>query len=123
MNVTAERSTTRVRGLSRSASTTACSSSGVVYGSSSPVIAARVPSGARDVSRDKASGSALSIAQQAVQALVGSMMQHLCESSYVGDERACEVHVSNVRRKIERDAARPERLVTVRGVGYKLVAR
>ena len=50
------------------------------------------------------------------------IMQHLWESSYVGDQRACDIHVSNIRRKIERDAAHPERLLTVRGVGYRLVA-
>ena len=50
------------------------------------------------------------------------LMQHLWESSYVGDQRACDIHVSNLRRKIETDPAKPERLVTVRGVGYKLVA-
>ena len=50
------------------------------------------------------------------------LMQHLWASEHVGDEHACEVHISNLRRKIERDAARPQRLVTVRGVGYKLVA-
>jgi two-component system response regulator RegX3 len=50
------------------------------------------------------------------------LMQHLWASAHVGDEHACEVHVSNLRRKIERDASRPERLVTVRGVGYRLVA-
>jgi two-component system, OmpR family, response regulator RegX3 len=49
------------------------------------------------------------------------VMQHLWESDYVGDEHACDVHVSNLRRKIEGDPAQPERLVTVRGVGYKLV--
>jgi two-component system response regulator RegX3 len=49
-------------------------------------------------------------------------MQHLWESSYVGDQRACDIHVSNIRRKIEGDPARPERLLTVRGVGYRLVA-
>jgi two-component system, OmpR family, response regulator RegX3 len=49
------------------------------------------------------------------------IMQHLWQSSYVGDERACDVHVSNLRQKIERDAARPERILTVRGVGYRLV--
>jgi DNA-binding response OmpR family regulator len=49
------------------------------------------------------------------------IMQHLWESDYVGDERAADLHVSNIRRKIERDPDRPERLVTVRGVGYKLV--
>jgi two-component system, OmpR family, response regulator RegX3 len=48
------------------------------------------------------------------------IMRHLWNSSYVGDERACDLHVSNIRRKIERDPARPERLVTVRGSGYKL---
>jgi two-component system, OmpR family, response regulator RegX3 len=48
------------------------------------------------------------------------IMAHLWNSSYVGDERACDLHVSNIRRKIERNAARPERLVTVRGSGYKL---
>jgi two-component system, OmpR family, response regulator RegX3 len=50
------------------------------------------------------------------------IMQHLWQSSYVGDERACDVHVSNLRRKIEPDPAKPARLVTVRGVGYRLLA-
>jgi two-component system, OmpR family, response regulator RegX3 len=49
------------------------------------------------------------------------LMQHLWASEHVGDEHACEVHISNLRRKIERDPGRPERLVTVRGLGYKLV--
>jgi two-component system, OmpR family, response regulator RegX3 len=49
------------------------------------------------------------------------LMQHLWDSRYVGDQRACDIHVSNLRRKVERDHARPERIVTVRGVGYKLV--
>jgi two-component system response regulator RegX3 len=49
------------------------------------------------------------------------LMQHLWDSRYVGDQRACDIHVSNLRRKVERNHARPERIVTVRGVGYKLV--
>jgi len=49
------------------------------------------------------------------------IMEHLWQSVFVGDERACDVHVSSLRRKIERDPAQPERIVTVRGVGYKLV--
>jgi DNA-binding response OmpR family regulator len=32
------------------------------------------------------------------------------------------VHISNLRRKIEKDPAQPERLVTIRGLGYKLIA-
>jgi DNA-binding response OmpR family regulator len=39
-----------------------------------------------------------------------------------GDHRSIDVHVSNLRRKLERDPGAPRRLVTVRGVGYKLVA-
>jgi DNA-binding response OmpR family regulator len=50
------------------------------------------------------------------------LMQHLWASEHVGDEHACEVHISNLRRKIEKDPSQPERLVTVRGMGYKLVA-
>ena len=50
------------------------------------------------------------------------LMQHLWASEHVGDEHACEVHISNLRRKIERDPTQPERLVTVRGMGYKLIA-
>ena len=49
------------------------------------------------------------------------LMQHLWASEHVGDEHACEVHISNLRRKIEQDPSRPQRLVTVRGMGYKLV--
>jgi len=49
------------------------------------------------------------------------IMQHLWNSTYVGDQRACDIHVSNLRRKIEDDPGRPQRIVTVRGVGYKLL--
>ena len=49
------------------------------------------------------------------------IMEHLWESDWVGDEHAADVHISNLRRKIERDPASPERIVTVRGFGYKLV--
>jgi two-component system response regulator RegX3 len=50
------------------------------------------------------------------------IMQHLWGSEHVGDERATDVHVANLRRKLERDPARPVRLLTVRGAGYKLGA-
>jgi two-component system response regulator RegX3 len=50
------------------------------------------------------------------------LIRHLWESDFVGDRRAIDVHVSNLRRKIEQDPRKPRRLVTVRGVGYKLVA-
>jgi two-component system, OmpR family, response regulator RegX3 len=50
------------------------------------------------------------------------IMQHLWQSDYVGDARACDAHVSTLRRKVERDRMHPERIVTVPGFGYKLVA-
>lgn len=49
------------------------------------------------------------------------ILEHLWQSSYVGDEHASDVHISNLRRKLERDPSNPQRLVTVRGFGYKLV--
>jgi DNA-binding response OmpR family regulator len=48
------------------------------------------------------------------------ILRRLWQTEYVGDERACDSHIVNLRRKIERDPANPERIVTVRGVGYKL---
>jgi two-component system response regulator RegX3 len=50
------------------------------------------------------------------------LVHHLWESDIVGDRRAIDVHVSNLRRKLERSPRTPERLLTVRGVGYRLVA-
>jgi DNA-binding winged helix-turn-helix (wHTH) protein len=48
------------------------------------------------------------------------ILQHLWHTDDVGDERACDAHVANLRRKIERDPSHPQRLVTVRSVGYAL---
>jgi DNA-binding response OmpR family regulator len=50
------------------------------------------------------------------------IMQHLWDSTYVGDQRACDIHVSNLRQKIEEDPGYPRRVITVRGIGYKLSA-
>ena len=38
------------------------------------------------------------------------IMEHLWDAAYVGTARAADVHVSNLRRKIEDDPARPRRL-------------
>ena len=50
------------------------------------------------------------------------IMEHLWQTPYVGDTRACDAHISNLRRKIERDPTHPERILTVREVGYKLAS-
>ncbi len=39
---------------------------------------------------------------------------------YVGDTKTLDVHIKRLRAKIEPSPNRPERIVTVRGVGYKL---
>jgi DNA-binding response OmpR family regulator len=49
------------------------------------------------------------------------LLEHLWQSPHIGTQRACDVHISNLRRKIERDPAHPERILTVREIGYKLV--
>lgn len=40
-------------------------------------------------------------------------------SDYVGDERTVDVHVRALREAIEPDPSKPDRIVTVRGVGYR----
>ncbi len=50
------------------------------------------------------------------------ILRRLWDSDYIGDEHVCDVHISNLRQKIEHDPSRPRRILTVRGAGYKLVA-
>ncbi|MEW6307608.1 MAG: response regulator transcription factor [Bacillota bacterium] len=39
---------------------------------------------------------------------------------FAGDTRTVDMHISNLRDKLEPDPARPRYIVTVRGVGYRL---
>jgi two-component system response regulator RegX3 len=48
------------------------------------------------------------------------IMEELWQSEFSGDVRACDVHISNLRQKIERDPQDPKLVLTVRGVGYRL---
>jgi two-component system response regulator RegX3 len=50
------------------------------------------------------------------------IMEELWQTEFDGDERACDVHISNLRQKVERDPQNPELVLTVRGVGYKFEA-
>ena len=50
------------------------------------------------------------------------LVRELWGSEYVGDRRACDTHVVTLRRKLGDDGATPKRLVSVRGVGYRLLA-
>jgi two-component system response regulator RegX3 len=48
------------------------------------------------------------------------ILQHAWETTFVPDVRACDVHIANLRRKIEPEPSNPVRVLTVRGVGYRL---
>lgn len=50
----------------------------------------------------------------------GQLIDRVWGADYVGDTKTLDVHVKRLRSKIEQDPAKPERLVTVRGLGYKL---
>jgi len=47
------------------------------------------------------------------------IMEELWQTEFRGDVRACDVHVSNLRQKVERDPQNPELVLTVRRVGYR----
>lgn len=49
----------------------------------------------------------------------GQLIDRIWGSDYVGDTKTLDVHVKRLRSKIEKDPSNPERLVTVRGLGYK----
>ncbi len=49
-------------------------------------------------------------------ALLASVWEH----GYYGDERIVDVHIRRLRTKIERDPGRPQLVVTMRGMGYRL---
>lgn len=48
------------------------------------------------------------------------LLENVWGYDYFGDERVVDVHMAKLRKKLEDDPASPRRLVTVRGVGYKL---
>jgi two-component system response regulator RegX3 len=52
----------------------------------------------------------------------GQIIDRVWGSDYFGDTKTLDVHVKRIRSKIEDDPARPEHLVTVRGLGYKFQA-
>ncbi|UMG91834.1 response regulator transcription factor [Nocardioides sp. TF02-7] len=49
-----------------------------------------------------------------------SLLEHVWEQGFFGDERIVDVHVRRLRKKLETDPGSPVLLVTVRGLGYRL---
>jgi two-component system, OmpR family, response regulator RegX3 len=50
------------------------------------------------------------------------LMDRVWGSDYVGDTKTLDVHVKRLRAKVELDPSQPERIVTIRGLGYKYVS-
>ena len=49
----------------------------------------------------------------------GQLIDRVWGSDYVGDTKTLDVHVKRLRAKLEADPAAPNRIVTIRGLGYK----
>ncbi len=47
------------------------------------------------------------------------LIQKVWDYEYVGDQRVVDVHIGQIRKKIEGDGSQPNPIQTVRGVGYK----
>jgi two-component system, OmpR family, alkaline phosphatase synthesis response regulator PhoP len=47
------------------------------------------------------------------------IMEQLWDGEFYGELRTADVHVRNIRRKIETDPRKPRYILTVRGMGYK----
>jgi len=52
-----------------------------------------------------------------------SLLEHVWDQGFFGDERIVDVHVRRLRKKLEREPRTPSTLVTVRGLGYRLDVR
>ncbi|MCL6517845.1 response regulator transcription factor [Alicyclobacillus sp.] len=66
----------------------------------------------------------LYLARHAGQALTREqLLTEVWGYEYTGDSRIVDVHVSHLREKLEEDPRHPRRILTVRGVGYKLAGR
>jgi DNA-binding response OmpR family regulator len=49
-----------------------------------------------------------------------AILNFLWGGGFIGDERTIDVHIHNLREKLEIDPQRPKYLLTVRGFGYRL---
>jgi two-component system response regulator RegX3 len=51
------------------------------------------------------------------------LISRLWGADYVGDTKTLDTHIKRLRAKIEEDPQNPERIVTIRGLGYKYETR
>jgi two-component system response regulator RegX3 len=52
----------------------------------------------------------------------GQIIDRVWGHDYFGDTKTLDVHIKRLRSKLEADPARPEHIITVRGLGYKFEA-
>ncbi len=48
-----------------------------------------------------------------------TLIDRVWGSNYVGDTKTLDVHIKRLRAKLEPDPAQPQRIVTIRGLGYR----
>jgi len=53
---------------------------------------------------------------------VRDILHHVWGEDWIGEEQTVYVHMSWLRSKLEKDPGNPQRLLTLRGAGYKLMA-
>ena len=51
-----------------------------------------------------------------------TLIDRVWGTDYVGDTKTLDVHIKRLRAKVEPDPSHPTRIVTIRGLGYKLEA-
>lgn len=54
---------------------------------------------------------------------IGALAQYVCGDGWSGYESTLMTHIRHLREKIEKDPSHPVSLLTIRGLGYKLVLR
>jgi DNA-binding response OmpR family regulator len=52
-----------------------------------------------------------------------ALLEQIWSRDFFGDERIVDVHIRRLRRKIEKEPSKPQLVVTVRGLGYRLDTR
>lgn len=48
------------------------------------------------------------------------LIQEVWDYEYMGDERVVDVHIGQIRKKLDTNNSNPPKIKTVRGIGYKL---
>jgi DNA-binding response OmpR family regulator len=52
---------------------------------------------------------------------IDDLIRRVWGAEYIGEQQVVYVHIRWLREKIEADPQKPEHIVNIRGVGYKLV--